>query len=137
MKKTIITLVVLAGVAIGCVHKPSKSTQNTMTEIKFNQKTTLTGVYTKSIIAKRGAGEHRGHYKIVVNDTLEVNLLPPYEAAAVRSSEEVARFEGKQVTVTGLLEEDTSLSEPSIENEPLTVNTPCFATIESIALAEK
>ncbi len=137
MKKIIITLVVLAGVVHGCVHKPPKSTQNTMTEIKFNQKVTLIGVYTKSIIAKRGTGEHQGHYKIVVNDTLEVNLLPPYKAASLRPTEEVARFEGKKVTVTGLLAKNTSLSEPSIERQPLKVNTPCFTTIESIALADK
>ena len=137
MKKIIVLFIILVIVACESSRKPAKSSQDHMTEIKFNQKSTLTGVYTKSIIAKRGAGEHRGHYKIVVNDTLEVNLLPPYEAASVRLSEEVARFEGKKVTVTGLLEEDTSLSEPTIENEPLTVNTPCFATIEAIVLAEK
>ncbi|OJJ15395.1 hypothetical protein BKI52_38930 [marine bacterium AO1-C] len=137
MKKTRIIYILLAGLACSCSQVPANSSQNKMTEIKFNQKTTLTGIYTKRIIAKKGPGKHQGHYKIVVNDTLEVNLLPPYEAAAVRSSEEVARFEGKKVTVTGFLEEDTSLSEPTIEHEPLTVNTPCFATIESIVLAER
>jgi len=105
--------------------------------IKFGEKVTLTGVYTPSIIAKRkGNGKHMGHYKIVVNDALEVILLSPYQKGALRSQDEVRLFEGKKVTVTGIIREDTLFSEPSLENEPLSVNIPSFVSIEDIRLAE-
>ena len=135
--KTCITLIIWVGLFWGCTHKQTQSMDNTMTAIKFNKKNTLVGIYTKSIITQKGTGTHRGHYKIVVNDTLEVILLPPYEVASIRPSAEIARFEGKKVKVIGVIDAETSLSEPTIEHEPLTVNIPCFVTIESIALDEK
>ncbi len=102
-----------------------------------NEKVTLTGVYTESTLAKKGEGKHYGHYKIVVNDSLEVNLLPPYHKEAARSKQEIKKFEGKKVIVTGLIVQITPFSEYSLENQPLTVNTPCFLTIESISLSEE
>ena len=111
--------------------------QNNNTGLQFNKKVTLTGTYVKSTISKRGQGDHHGHYKIIVNDSLEVILLPPYLKEAVRPKEEVQRFEGKKVTVTGIIRENTAFSEPSLENQPITVNIPCFITIESIHLAKE
>ena len=111
--------------------------QNDSTDFKFNEKTTLTGRYVKSTISKRGQGDDTGHYKIIVNDSLEVNLLPPYLKEAVRPKEEVQNFEGKKVTVTGVILKHTAFSEPSLEQQPLTVDTPCFINIESIHLAKE
>lgn len=109
--------------------------QNKGNNFQFNEKAILTGTYVKSILAKRGQGSHLGHYKIVVHGSLEVILLPPYHKEAVRPKEEVQSFEGKKVTVTGIVVENTALSKPSLENQPLSVNVPCFITIESIHLA--
>jgi hypothetical protein len=111
--------------------------QNNNTDFQFNKKVTLTGTYVKSIISKRGQGDHLGHYKIIVNDFLEVILLPPYLKEAVRPEEEVQSFEGKKVIVTGIILKNTAFSEPSLENQPLTINVPCFVTIESIHLAKE
>ncbi len=111
--------------------------QNNNTDFQFNQKVTLAGTYVKSMISKKGQGDHLGHYKIIVNDSLEVVLLPPYRKDAVRPKEEVQSFEGKKVIVTGIILENTALSEPSLENQPLTVSIPCFITIESIHLANE
>jgi len=105
------------------------------TNLQFNKTVTLTGTYVKSILSMRGGGDHQGHYKIIVNDSLEVILLPPYLKDAVRPMEEVHSFEGKKVIVTGLIVDNTPFSEPTLENQPLTVNVPCFITIESIRLA--
>ncbi|MBC8754326.1 hypothetical protein H2O64_06560 [Kordia sp. YSTF-M3] len=110
--------------------------QNSDLDFQFNESATLTGVYTKCTISQRGQAKHSGHYKIVVNDTLEVILLPPYLKEAIRPKEEFQKFEGKKVTVTGIITEDTSFSEPSLEEQPLSVDIPCFITIESIQLAE-
>jgi len=111
--------------------------QNSNTGLQFNKSVSLTGTYVKGTLSKRGQGDHQGHYKIIVNDSLEVNLLPPYLKEAVRPKEEVYRFEGKKVTVTGVIQEKTAFSKPSLEEQPLTVNIPCFITIESIRLAKK
>lgn len=111
--------------------------QDNTTDFQFNTEVTLTGIYTKSILSKRDQAEHIGHYKIIVNDTLEVILLPPYLKESIRPKEEVESFEGKKVTVTGIILENTSVSEPSLENQPLSVNIPCFITIESIHLADE
>lgn len=111
--------------------------QNNKTGFQFNKKVTLTGTYVKSSLLKRGQGDHLGHYKIMVNDSMEVTLLPPYLKEAVRPKEEVQRFEGEKVTVTGIIVPNTSFSEPSLEHQPVTVNIPCFITIESISLAKE
>jgi hypothetical protein len=123
---------------IACNSKKSPdSMQNNNSNFQFNKKVTLTGTYVKSTLSKRGEGEHPGHYKIIVNDSMEVILLPPYLKEAVRPKEEVQRFEGKKVIVTGIIVENTAFSEPSLEDQPLTVNIPCFITIESIGLAKE
>jgi len=88
-------------------------------------------------MSRKDQADHAGHYKIIVNDSLEVNLLPPYLEDAVRPKEEVQKFEGKKVTVTGIILQHTALSKPSLEYQPQTVDVPCFITIESIHLAEE
>ena len=50
---------------------------------------------------------------------------------------EFQKFEGKKVTVTGIITEDTSFSEPSLEEQPVSVDIPCFITIASIHLAKE
>lgn len=110
--------------------------QNNRLNIRFNEKTTLTGIYARSTMSERGLKVNNGHYKIVVNNSLEVNLLPPYLTESVRPKEEVQRFEGKKVVVTGIIIENTAFSPPSLEVQPLSVNIPCFITIESIRLAK-
>lgn len=111
--------------------------QNNNTHIEFNKNVTLVGIYSKSFLSKKDQGDHLGHYKIVVNDSLEVNLLPPYLEESVRPQEEVQRFEGKKVSVNGIITENTSFSKPSLENPPVKINVPCFITIESIHLAKE
>ena len=106
-------------------------------DFEFYKEVTLTGIYTESTLLKRGEDSAKGYFKIVVNDTLEVTLLPPYDQKAIRPTEEVEKYKGKRVTVTGIIVEDTELDETtSIEEQPLSVNIPCFITIESITLAD-
>ncbi|WP_153801255.1 hypothetical protein [Foetidibacter luteolus] len=105
------------------------------TGFSTNEKVTLTGTYARSNLSKSGQEDGSGYYKIVVSDSLEVILLPPYKEEAVRPKEEVQRFEGKKVTVTGIVMEHTPFSKPSLEEQPVTVDIPCFITIESIQLA--
>ena len=109
--------------------------QNGSSMIEYNQKVTLTGKYVRSVMSRKDQAEHAGHYKIIVNNMLEVNLLPPYLEDAVRPKEEVKKFEGKTVAVTGIILQHTALSKPSLEYQPQTVDVPCFITIESIHLA--
>lgn len=120
---------------IGCTQSSKNYQLTKLNELKFGQTATLMGVYTKNVIAQKTPSQHRGLYKIVVNDTLEVMLLPPYEKAAVRLEAEVARFEGKKVIVTGRIEEITSVYDPLKEEDPPLVWIPNFATIERISLA--
>jgi hypothetical protein len=110
---------------------------NNSADLEYNKNVILTGTYVKSIVSKRGQGDHMGHYKIIVNDSLEVILLPPYLKEAVRPKEEVQNFEGKKVSVTGIILERTALSAPSLDDQPISVKIPCFVTIESIHLAKK
>lgn len=121
---------------MACHSKKTPDKMQNNTDLQYNKEVTLTGTYTKSTLIKRGTANHSGHYKIVVNNYLEVNLLPPYRKESVRSEEEAEKFEGKKVAVTGIITQTTSFSEPSLENQPLTVNIPCFISIESIRLAE-
>jgi hypothetical protein len=117
--------------------KSSDNMQNNNDKLQFNKKVTLEGTYVKSILSKRGQGDHLGHFKIIVNDSLEVILFPPYHKESMRPKKEVQNFEGKKVIITGIILENTAFSEPSLENQPLTVNIPCFISIESIQLAKK
>ncbi len=117
--------------------KTSDTMQNDILDFEFYKEATLTGLYTESNIIKRGEITNTGHYKIIVNDTLEVILLPPYKKEAIRSAAEVKNFKGKKVTVTGVIVENTSLSAPSIEERSTSVHIPCFITIESIQLAKE
>ena len=138
MKQRILIYTLILFVFTMCNSKKTADTmQNDILDFEFNKEVTLTGLYTKSSIAKRGEALHTGHYKIVVNDTLEVILLQPYKKEAIRKKEEVESFEGKKVTVTGIIMAKTTLSAPSLENRPASVNIPCFITIESIELAEQ
>lgn len=118
-------------------EKTSGKKQAKQMDIRLNESTTITGTYVKSILSKRDQGDHHGHYKIVVDDSLEVILLPPYRDEALRPEEEVRNFEGKRVSVTGIVSEHTTLSKPSLEDQPLSVDIPCFITIESIGLAKE
>lgn len=95
----------------------------------------IEGVYTKSIVAvKPGSNIFSGRYKLQVNDSLDIIILPPYKKGSVRPQEEVERFEGKRVVITGVVESNTYLSEPSLENSPQTVSIPCFISVEKIEL---
>ena len=129
----ILLLIGLAMLACVSQKKSAKWTKDNAS-IVFNEVNSVSGVYAKSILAQRGEGEHAGHYKIVVNDTLEIALLPPYRAEAIRPKEEVARMEGKRVRVTGVVSKRTHMSKPSIDAQPLSVSMPCFTTIDSIEL---
>jgi len=137
MKKITIYTCLLLLLTMCDSKKTADTMQNDILDFEFNNEVTLTGLYTESNIAKRGDALHTGHYKIVVNDTLEVILLQPYKKEAIRKKEEVEKFNGKNVTVTGIIMAKTSLSAPSLENRPPSVNIPCFITIESIKLAEQ
>ena len=119
------------------ITKSPENMQNNNTEIQYNTKVTMTGTYVKSTLSTRGEGNHSGLYKLKINDSLEVNLLPPYHKEAVRPKDEVHSFEGKNVIVTGIILRNTAFSEPSLENQPLAVNIPCFITIDSIHLAKE
>lgn len=145
IRKRFIAYVLLTYIAFSCSGSQSDSNSKSMKKyiptdlrkLKYNQKATLVGVYTKNIISQRGPGEHRGHYKIVVNDSLQVMLLPPYEKEAIRSKEEVQLFEGKKVMVTGIIKEITFAYDPYGDQEPPFIFTPNFSTIEDIRLAEE
>ncbi|EJL75836.1 hypothetical protein PMI13_00232 [Chryseobacterium populi] len=122
---------------MACHFKKTPDKMQYNTDLQYNKEVTLTGTYTKSTLVKRGMAGHSGHYKIVINNYMEVNLLPPYHKESVRPEEEVEKFEGKKVAVTGIITQTTAFSEPSLEDQPLTVNIPCFITIKSIRLAEE
>ncbi len=102
---------------------------------RLKEEVTLTGTYTKAFLAKKNSTPHMGYYKLVVSDSFEVNLLPPYKKEAKRPLDEVNRLEGKLVSVTGIVVGETAFSEPSLEIQPQTVSTPCFIEIKSITLA--
>ena len=122
---------------LACSYWLLQKVRKVRTVLKFNEMVTVTGTYTRSTLSKVGQGGDSKYFKIVVNDSLEIILLPPYLKEALRSKEEILRFEGKKVTVTGIILERTPLSKPSLEQQPLTVDIPCFITIESIMLAKE
>jgi len=109
--------------------------KNTM-KIKYNEVNTIKGIYLKSDLTQKKNNQNAGYYKIKVNDTLEICLLPPYNPKAIRPQEEIVEMEGKMVHVTGIILHKTYLEKPGLENEPLSINKPCFITIESIRLIE-
>lgn len=135
--RTIIVLFVLSA-ALSCISKqrPNKEMSKNNLNISYNEINTISGVYAKGILSQREEGDHMGHYKIIVNDTLEITLLPPYSKEAKRSTEEVERMEGRYVKVTGIVSKRTYLSESSINSQSLSVNIPCFITIDLIELID-
>ena len=81
--RTIIVLFVLSA-ALSCISKqrPNKEMSKNNLNISYNEINTISGVYAKGILSQREEGDHMGHYKIIVNDTLEITLLPPYSKEA-------------------------------------------------------
>ncbi|WP_028978319.1 hypothetical protein [Sporocytophaga myxococcoides] len=96
---------------------------------------TVVGTYKPvSLIQKPGKEEYSGHYKVEVNDTLSIILLPPYNPESKRSADEVQKFEGKRVKVSGTISDKTYMEPPSIQNASLSLSHPCFTEIKSIEL---
>lgn len=94
---------------------------------------TVTGVYMKSKLAvKPDFSAFSGRYKLVVNDSIEIVILPPHDNASIRSKEEVEQFENKRVRITGTISTHTYLEKPSLDNSSQTVSIPCFTSVEKI-----
>ncbi|HEY8401455.1 MAG TPA: hypothetical protein VIK89_09350 [Cytophagaceae bacterium] len=139
MRKIVIVIVAITFVLCQCQKRNMMSGITSVEEIKQNQgkEITVTGIYKPvSLHQKPGKTEYTGHYKIEVNDSLSVILLPPYNPESKRPSEEVKKYEGKKVKVTGIVTDKTYMEAPSIDNAPLTLSTPSFTEIKSIELAE-
>jgi cytochrome c-type biogenesis protein CcmE len=137
--RTIFILLVLSTLVVNCKKNYTMTGIQSKEEIKNNEgkELTVVGVYKPvSFNQKPGKEVFSGHYKIQVNDTLAVVLLPPYKPESKRSSEEVKKFEGKKVKVVGMISDKTYMEAPSLANAPLTVSIPCFTEIKSIEPAE-
>jgi len=107
-------------------------------DIKYNEINTVTGLYVKSVLAQKSEiEEHFGHYKLIVNDSLEIILLPPYDPISIRPQEEVQRMEGKFVKVSGVIMDKTYMEKPTLDNDPQYMAKPCFITIDKIGLVNE
>lgn len=135
MKAVTIAVVLSAIFSMSC-HSKMKQMEHQHTVLQEGAMVTLKGVYTKSVMSQKPGNNSYGHYKIVVNDTLSVNLLPPYEKESVRPEPEVAEMEGKLVEVAGVFSDRTYMEQPGIDHDAQWVNTPCFTSIEHIRLVK-
>jgi len=131
MKKLSRLLMILVISASGCQNR-----EKGPMKIKYNEVNTITGIYTKSILTRKGLIGIPEHYKLRVNEELDVILLPPYDPESVREQAEVQRMEGRLAKVTGIIVEKTYMEEPDLESPVQSVDTPCFITIENIDLVE-
>lgn len=138
MRKVIILLAIILFVS-NCQKAGNMNETITLQEIKQNQgkELTIAGIYKPACLnQKPGRTEYNGHYKIEVSDSLSVLLLPPYNPQSKRAADEVSRFEGKKVKVTGYVTDKTFMEEPTLDNAPLTLSLPCFTEIKKIEIVE-
>lgn len=138
MRQFIIITILFSLSAFSCstITNSSSDVNTNQNQIIYNNVNSITGIYSKAIVSQKNTSEHSGIYKIVTSDSLEIILLPPYMEESKRPTNEILKFEGKKVIVRGIIVEQTDLSEPTIEKQPLSVNIPCFITINEIKLAE-
>jgi hypothetical protein len=95
----------------------------------------LTGIYHQTDLRMRPKPPpvYAGYVAIRLRDGTHVNLEPNWSAAAIRNSEEVARYEGKLVEVIGVIH-----SEAPEPPEPVAyVTDPCISPVEAIRLSPR
>jgi len=137
--RSLMILLTLATLVVNCKKNNAMTGIQNKEEINNNEgkELTVVGIYKPvSLSQKPGKEIYSGHYKIEVNDTLSIVLLPPYKPESKRPLDEVQRFEGKKVKVVGTISQKTYMDAPSLMNEPLTLSIPCFTEIKSIEAAE-
>jgi hypothetical protein len=90
------------------------------------------GRYEQIDVRKRdprvGQPLFQGHAALRLDDGSMVTLEPPSEPSAVRSPDEIARFEGTRVVATGLLYPLGASSEPHVAR----MITPALWPVETI-----
>jgi len=97
------------------------------------QRVVLTGIYHQTDLRMRPKTPrvYAGYVAIRLRDGIDVNLEPSWSAAAIRNSEEVARYEGKLVEVIGVVHGEAP--EPP---EPVAyITNPCISPVETIRLS--
>lgn len=138
-KPKLLIFFIISLILFGCTLDALDSQINTMQDVQQleGKEVTVIGRYDEAIINKHRQNRvHMGHYQVRINDSLSVLLLPPFMKESKRSDDEVLRLNRKKVKVTGTISATTSMSRPSLENQPLTVNLPCFLNIKSIEVVE-
>jgi hypothetical protein len=95
----------------------------------------LTGIYHQVDLRMRQKPRtmYSGYVAIRLGDGTDVNLEPSWSPAAIRTSEELARYDGKAVEVIGVVHDKAP--EPA---EPVAyVTNPCVCPVEVIRLQTK
>lgn len=75
---------------------------------------------------------YRGHAAIRLDDGTRILLEPIWDKNAIRTEEEIARFEGKRVAVVGML---FPVAPDNFDRVEANLRMPCLSDIESIELA--
>jgi hypothetical protein len=94
------------------------------------QQVQVEGIYRQQDVRMRPVGPpaYVGHVAIVLDDDTRVFLYPLGSAEAVRSTDEIQRFDQQRVRASGLL----SARMPS---QNATIKAPCLLQVTSLALA--
>ena len=104
-------------------------------EARAFQRVQVEGIYEQIDVRKKHPGSeppvYRGHAALRLADGRLVTLEPPSEPAAVRSPDEIARFEGKRAVAVGKLYPLGAATGEHVAR----MLTPCLWPVESLALA--
>ena len=93
----------------------------------------VVGIYQQADIRKRPIppAVYRGNVKIVLNSSGGILLYPMWHPDAIRYPEEIERYEGQRVIVTGRVVPEA----PGDPRGAATLIGPCFVTVDTIELA--
>jgi hypothetical protein len=138
-RATIILMAVwLAAAAQGARMEPAPVCCASFDQVKAldGKRVTLTGVYQRTAVRKgpRDAADDKKAHTVHIrcDGGVSVMLEVYYAPSGARSDEEIARFQGKRVKVTGVLRARTPEQVMPGGQIAQTMIGPCIVSIESI-----
>lgn len=94
------------------------------------QRATVEGRYQQIDVRMRQKGDpvYAGHAAVILDDGTEVTLEPVWAAEAIRPAEEIERFDGQRVRVTGVVHEQA----PEPPEPTASLMSPCVHPVEAV-----
>jgi hypothetical protein len=94
------------------------------------QRAAVEGRYRQIDVRMRQKGDpvYAGHAAVMLDDGTEVTLEPVWAEEAIRPAEEIERYDGERVRVTGIVHEQA----PEPPEPAASLMSPCVHPVEAV-----